>query len=303
LQNQQVRSAPTLRTGGFLVNALEHIRKNYVKSDADRKVLQTSIRGIEKKPLPHLLATTNLILHDVEIPQIKHDNALTFRPYKDYDEADQVDVILTNPPFGGEEESKILNNFPTDKQTKETALLFLQLIMRKLHRSPRKGRAAVVVPNGILFGDGIAARIKEELLREFNLHTVVRLPNGVFAPYTSIPTNLLFFEVGGPTRNIWYYEQTLPEGVKNYTKTKPIQAEEFTDCLSWWHQRVENERAWCVPAEQVAANNFNLDLKNPNRKEDLEHLPPAELAESILAKEKQIAAIMDEIRSLLVKRG
>ena len=162
-----------------------------------------------------------------------------------------MDVILTNPPFGGEEERGILGNFPDDKQTAETALLFLQLIMRKLRRPPKPGRAAVVVPNGTLFGDGVCARIKEDLLKDFNLHTIVRLPNGVFAPYTSIPTNLLFFDRSGPTKEIWYYEQPLPEGRKNYTKTKPMQFEEFADCLAWWGNRQENDRAWQVKVADV----------------------------------------------------
>lgn len=291
---------PASGTGGFLVEAFEHLRKQCASVEDFVKLQRQSVQGIEAKPLPYLLCQMNLLLHGMEYPQIAYENALAVR-LGDIGERERVDVILTNPPFGGEEESKILNNFPTDKQTTETALLFLQLIMRKLHRSPHTGRAAVVVPNGMLFGDGVAAKIKEELLREFNLHTIVRLPNGVFAPYTSIPTNLLFFHVGGPTNEVWFYEQTLPQGVKNYTKTKPIQPEAFNDCLTWYRstQRTQNERAWCVPAEQIAANNFNLDIKNPSRKEDLEHLPPNELAESILAKEKQIAAIMEEIKGLL----
>jgi type I restriction-modification system DNA methylase subunit len=151
----------------------------------------------------------------------------------DFDELASAAVILTNAPFGGEEERGILNNFPADKQTAETALLFLQLIMRKLRRRPKPGRAGVVVPNGTLFGDGVCARIKEELLKDFNLRTIVRLPNGVFAPYTSIPTNLLFFDRTGPTKDIWFYEQPLPTGPKNYTKTQPIQFDEFADCLKW----------------------------------------------------------------------
>ena len=185
-----------------------------------------------------------------------------------------MDVILTNPPFGGEEERGIQGNFPEDKQTAETALLFLQLIMRKLAAGspPKPGAApAVVVPNGTLFGDGVCARIKEELLKEFNLHTIVRLPNGVFAPYTSIPTNLLFFDRSGPTKEIWYYEQPLPEGRKNYTKTTPIQFEEFADCLAWWGKRKENDRAWRVKAADVLQYDesggllsANLDIKNPN---------------------------------------
>jgi type I restriction enzyme M protein len=216
---------PACGTGGFLVEAYAHLEKQ-CRTVADRELLQKqSIFGGEAKPLPYLLAQMNLLLHGLESPQIDPGNSLRF-PLKEIGDRDRVDNILTNPPFGGEEERGILSNFPEDKQTSETALLFLQLIMRKLRRTPspapagegrgegsfRGGRAGVVVPNGTLFGDGVCARIKEELLKEFNLHTIVRLPNGVFAPYTSIPTNLLFFDRPGPTREIWYYEQPPPEG-------------------------------------------------------------------------------------------
>ena len=208
----------------------------------------------------------NLLLHGLDAPQIDPGNALRFK-LSEIGEKDRVDVILTNPPFGGEEEKGIQGNFPEDRQTAETALLFLQLIMRKLQRNPtqagRPARAAVVVPNGTLFGDGVCARIKEELLKEFNLHTIVRLPNGVFAPYTSIPTNILFFDRSGPTREVWYYEQPLPEGRKNYTKTAPIQFEEFADCARWWDKREENDHAWKVPAAELLATGCNLDRKNP----------------------------------------
>jgi type I restriction enzyme M protein len=168
------------------------------------------------------------------------------------------------------------------------------------------GRAGVVVPNGLLFGDGVAARIKEELLKEFNLHTIVRLPNGVFAPYTSIPTNLLFFDRSGPTEEIWFYELALPEGRKQYTKTQPLQYEEFAGCVAWWKDRCENERAWKVEAAGVlrydAAGGLlsaNLDVKNPHAAQDLEHLPPEQLVEDILRKEQRIAEIMGEIRQIL----
>jgi type I restriction enzyme M protein len=173
--------------------------------------------------------------------------------------------------------------------------------MRKLRRHPNPGRAGVVVPNGTLFSGGVAARIKEELLKEFNLHTIVRLPNGVFAPYTSIPTNLLFFDRNGPTEEVWYYEQPLPEGRKNYTKTKPMRYEEFVDCLAWWKDREENERTWKVSAEEILANGCNLDVKNPRSREELEHLPPEELVESILEKERHIAEIVREIQQTLTR--
>jgi type I restriction enzyme M protein len=212
-------------------------------------------------------------------------------------------VILTNPPFGGEEEKGIQGNFPEDKQTAETALLFLQLIMRKLRRQGGKARAAVVVPNGTLFGDGVCARIKEELLKEFNLHSIVRLPNGVFAPYTGIPTNILFFDRSGPTRDVWYYEQPLPEGRKNYTKTAPIQFEEFAPLVAWWNKREENAQAWKVPAAELLANGCNLDRKNPSAKQDITHLPPEQLVADILKKELRIAVIMGSIQKLLAKQA
>jgi type I restriction enzyme M protein len=161
----------------------------------------------------------------------------------------------------------------------------------------------MVVPNGVLFGDGICARIKEELLKEFDLHTIVRLPNGVFAPYTSIPTNLLFFDRTGATKNVWYYEQPLPEGRNNYTKTAPIQSEEFSDCLAWWNKREENERAWKVPAAELIANNCNFDSKNPHAREDITHLPPEQLVDSILKKERRISEIVGDIKSLLMSHG
>jgi type I restriction enzyme M protein len=185
-------------------------------------------------------------------------------------------------------------------------LLFLQLIMRRLRRGPRSGfgpaRAAVVVPNSTLFGDGVCARIKEELLKEFNLHTIVRLPNGVFAPYTSIPTNLLFFDRSRPTQEVWYYEHPIPEGRKNYTKTQPLHFEEFQPCLAWWHQREGNDRAWKIPVDVLLANNCNLDRKNPRGKADFEHLPPEQLADDILRKEQRIAELMAEIKAALVSK-
>ena len=258
---------PASGTGGFIVESFKHLSKQ-VKTVADRRILQErSLFGCEPKSLPYLLCQMNLVLHGLDAPQIDPGNALRFK-LTDIGERDRVDVILTNPPFGGEEEKGIQGNFPEDKQTSETAMLFLQLIMRKLRKQQvplarRTGegsgvranqagevlpaRAAVVVPNGTLFGDGVCARIKEELLKEFNLHTIVRLPNGVFAPYTSIPTNILFFDRSGPTREVWYYEQPLPEGRKNYTKTAPIQFEEFAPLVQWWTKREANDRAWACP--------------------------------------------------------
>ena len=289
---------PACGTGGFLVEAFEHLRKQCKRAEHHSVLQSESLLGGEAKPLPYLLAQMNLLLHGLETPKIDPLNSLRF-PLKEIGDRDRVDIILTNPPFGGEEERGILSNFPEDKQASETALLFLQLIMRKLRRPPKSGRAGVVVPNGILFGDGVCARIKEELLKDFNLHTIVRLPNGVFAPYTGIPTNLLFFNRSGPTKDVWYYEQPLPEGRKNYTKTQPIQFEEFADCIAWWNKRKENDRAWKVPASVILKNGCNLDIKIPRGKVDFEHLPPEQLADDILKKEQRIADIMGEIKGLL----
>ena len=289
---------PACGTGGFLVEAYLHLARQARTVEDRRRLQRASIRGGEAKPLPYLLAQMNLLLHGLEAPRIDPGNSLRV-PLREIGDRDRVDVVLTNPPFGGEEERGIRDNFPEDKQTAETALLFLQLIMRLLRRRPTPGRAGVVVPNGTLFGDGVAARIKEELVREFNLHTIVRLPNGVFAPYTSIPTNILFFDRSGPTREIWYYEQPMPAGRKQYTKTQPLQFEEFADCLAWWPRREENERAWRVPVERVAASGYNLDVKNPNGKANFAHLPPERLVEDILAKERRIAELLEEIKQAL----
>lgn len=302
---------PACGTGGFLVEAFAHLEKQ-CKTVQQREILQTrSLIGGEAKSLPYLLAQMNLLLHGLETPQVDPLNSLRV-PLKEIGDRDRVDVILTNPPFGGEEERGILSNFPEDKQTSETALLFLQLIMRKLRRPGARsetgnlksqmaqgGRAAVVVPNGTLFGDGVCARIKEELLKDFNLHTIVRLPNGVFAPYTSIPTNLMFFDRSGPTKHVWYYEQPLPEGRKNYTKTQPVQFEEFADCIAWWGKRKEHDRAWKVSATDILKNGCNLDIKNPRGKADFEHLPPEQLADNILRKEQRITELMREIKDAL----
>jgi type I restriction enzyme M protein len=293
---------PACGTGGFLAESFIHLQKQ-CKTVNHRRILQEeSIFGGEAKPLPYLLVQMNLLLHGLEYPRINYGNSLSVK-LNEIGDRDRVDIILTNPPFGGEEERGIQGNFPADKQTSETALLFLQLIMRKLKRPEKNngkpGRAAVVVPNGTLFGDGVCARIKEELFKDFNLHTIVRLPNGVFAPYASIPTNLLFFDRSGKTKDIWFYEHPIPEGRKNYTKTKPIQFEEFEPLIAWWKHREENERAWKIPAVELLANNCNLDRKNPHAKDDIAHLPPEQLAASILEKEKRIMEIMKNIQKLL----
>jgi type I restriction enzyme M protein len=296
---------PAAGTGGFLVESFKHLNAQCKKAEDFEKLQKGTLFGFEAKPMPFLLCQMNMLLHGIESHEIDPGNALRF-PIREIGEKERVDVILTNPPFGGEEERGVLGNFPEGKQTTETALLFLQLLMRKLRRVPKPGRAGVIVPNGTLFGDGVCARIKEELLKEFNVHTIVRLPNGVFAPYAGIPTNLVFFDRSGPTKEIWYYEQPLPEGRKNYTKTQPLQYEEFAGCLAWWNDRRENEHAWRVPPGKVLKYDdtgtlvsANLDLKNPNGPQDTEHLPPEQLVDGILLKEKRIIEIVGEIREAL----
>jgi type I restriction enzyme M protein len=296
---------PAAGTGGFLVEAFMHLEKQVQTVENRHRLHHETIFGGEAKPLPYLLCQMNLLLHGLESPQVDPQNSLRHR-LSEIGDRERVDIILTNPPFGGEEEQGIINNFPSDKQTSETALLFLQLIMRKLRRHPKPGRGGVVVPNGTLFADGVAARIKEELLTNFNLHTIVRLGKGVFAPYTDINTNLLFFDRTGPTQEIWYYEIPLPDRRNSYTKTKPMQFEEFSDCLTWWNKREENDHAWKVSASDVLKYDVednlisvNLDIKNPNSTEAIEHLPPVQLVADIIDKERQILTLMGEIEQAL----
>jgi type I restriction enzyme M protein len=368
---------PACGTGGFLVEAYDHIAKQIKTPDERRKLQRETLFGQEAKPLPYMLVQMNLLLHGLEAPQIAYGNTLE-RRVSEIGHSERVDVILTNPPFGGEEEAGIKANFPANMQTAETALLFLQFIMRKLRvagfGAERGGRAAVVVPNGTLFGDGVCAVIKEEMLKEFRLHTIVRLPQGVFAPYTDIQANLLFFERSGPTRDIWFYELPLPEGRKKYSKTAPLQFEEFATALAWWNQREEGPQAWkldfaarkavavanatphwqqaeaerasamalgkplrdlelalsnatnggktALQAEQrelkarqqaheASAKTaqaqgdalywpiYNLDLKNPNAKQGLEHADPKDLVASMRAKEQDVLKLLGEIEFLV----
>ena len=285
---------PACGTGGFLSCSIDHLRKQAKTPDQERQI-QASIRGVEKKPLPHLLCTTNMIVHGIEIPtQIRHDNTLS-RPLREYGAKDRVDIILTNPPFGGMEEDGIEQNFPSGYRTRETADLFLVLIMTLLKDG---GRTAVVLPDGTLFGEGIKTRIKEDLLTNCNLHTIVRFPKGVFAPYTSIQTNLLFFTKGEPTKQVWYYEHPYPVGYKSYSKTKPMRFEEFAPEIAWWENRQESERSWCVSIEDIRARNFNLDIKNPNAPE-LTHEDPDLLLERYEQARAQAASIREELKSAL----
>lgn len=285
---------PACGTGGFLVCTLEHLRKQ-VKNVEDEAHLQKSVAGVEKKPLPHMLAITNMLLHGIEVPSsIHHGNTLA-RPLRDYGPKNRVDVILTNPPFGGIEEPGIEANFPADVRTKETADLFMALV---LHLLKPTGRAAVVLPDGFLFGEGVKTRLKERLLTECNLHTIVRLPNGVFSPYTGIKTNLLFFQKGESTQKVWFYEHPYPPGYKSYSKTKPMRIEEFAAEKAWWRERVENEHAWRVSAEELKARNYNFDLKNPHDAGSESH-DPAVLLHELASLDAEIATLKAQLKAAL----
>jgi type I restriction enzyme M protein len=287
---------PACGTGGFLTCAIDH-KKKLVKNDKDERALQQTIRGVEKKPLPHLLCTTNLMLHGFDVPGVSRGNYLS-KPYSDWGSNDKVNIILTNPPFGGVEEDGTETNFPQKFRTKETADLFLALIIRLLKEG---GRCAVVLPDGTLFGEGVKTRIKEELMARCNLHTIVRLPNGVFNPYTGIKTNVLFFEKGTPTKDVWYFEHPYPTGVKSYNKGKPIHIKEFDLEKAWWTDR-DNEKysqhAWKVSAEDIKARGYNLDIKNPHQEADL-LASPEELLAKFQQTEKTINSVQQEIIKVL----
>jgi type I restriction enzyme M protein len=286
---------PACGTGGFLTCAIRHMRERYVKTPTDEQKMQQGLRATEKKQLPHMLCVTNMLLHGIDDPSfVRHDNTLA-RPYISYGQSDRVDIVLTNPPFGGREEDGIETNFPKHFQTRETADLFLALIVRLLKTG---GRAAVVLPDGTLFGEGVKTRLKEHLLEECNLHTIVRLPNSVFKPYASIGTNLLFFEKGTKTQEVWYYEHRVPEGQKAYSMTKPIRFEHLKPCIDWWEKREGNEVAWKVTIDEIKARNFNLDFKNPHTVEE-DHGDPAELLAKLEESEAATATLRDRLKAIL----
>jgi type I restriction enzyme M protein len=293
---------PACGTGGFLTSAMRHMREHYIRTPQDEVLMQRSLRAVEKKPLPHMLCTTNMLLHNIEDPGfVRHDNTLA-RPYISYGADERVDVILTNPPFGGKEEVGIESNFPKQFQTRETADLFLALIMRLLKQN---GRAAVVLPDGSLFGEGVKTRLKEALLADCDLHTIIRLPNSVFKPYASIGTNLLFFDKGKPTKDIWFYEQRVPAGQKAYSMTKPIRLEHFNECVEWWGGsgrvgRVETEVAWRVTAQQVKDRGYNLDFKNPHVASEEQH-DPMELLRRLDEAESEAARVRAALKTSLEK--
>ncbi len=258
---------PACGTGGFLTAVIEHL-KSTASNVAEREAIGHNVRGWEYKPLPYMLANTNLVLHDVTTPEIQFGDSLQ-RPLSEYTRKDRVDVIIANPPFGGVVSNNNENNFPQTYRTKESADLLLILM---IHLLKEGGRAAIVLPDGSLTGDGVKQRIRQKLLEDCNLHTIVRLPNSVFQPYASVATNLLFFTKGEPTQKIWYYEHRLPDGYKAYSKTKPIQLAEFDTLKKWWGsnkvKRNPNDQAWQVDIESIKADGYNLGIKNPHRAEE-----------------------------------
>ena len=293
---------PACGTGGFLTCTIDHKREHYVKSSANEKKLYSTILGVEKKSMPHMLCVTNLMLHGIDTPtQIRHGNTLA-RPYKDYGENDRVPVIITNPPFGGMEEDGIENNFPKSLRTRETADLFMALIIKLLKKG---GRAAVVLPDGFLFGEGMKTRLKQTLLEECNLHTIVRLPKGVFNPYTGIKTNILFFTKGTQTKHIWFYEHPYPEGVVSYNKTKPMRFEEFETECQWWgkeengfKKRKQTKQAWKVNIDEIIERNYNLDINNPHMCEQVNH-DPEELLAKYNQQQADIQVLRDQLKGIL----
>jgi type I restriction enzyme M protein len=276
---------PACGTGGFLTSALTHMRERYVKKPEQEQKMQAALRAVEKKPLPHMLCVTNMLLHGIEDPSfVRHDNTLA-RPYISWEQKDRVE-----------------SNFPQHFRTKETADLFLALIVRLLKSG---GRAAVVLPDGTLFGEGVKTRLKEHLMEECNLHTIVRLPNSVFRPYASIGTNLLFFEKGTPTKDIWFYEHRVPEGQKAYSMTKPIRFEHLQGCIEWWggakrKGREETPFAWKATAEEVKARGYNLDIKNPHTVAD-DHGDPDVLLADLNAAEAETASLRDQLKAILAE--
>lgn len=282
-------------TGGFLTSAYEILKKQ-AKTVEDNEKINRSIYGAEKFHLPYLLGVTNLILHGINVPNLDHKNSFSDN-VREFNDKDKVDVILMNPPFGSKsEDSVIQSNFPTEFQTSETADLFMALIMFRIKVN---GRVGVILPDGFMFGDGVKARLKEKLLNEFNLHTIIRLPGSVFAPYTSIATNILFFDYNQTgTEEIWYYELPLPKGYKAFSKTKPMLSRHFDSIRDWWDDRKESEFSWKVAKEEVVKRGYNIDIKNPNKPEE-ETLDPYVLLEKYHKVTREINEIQEQLLSEL----
>ena len=282
-------------TGGFLTSWLKELAPK-VKTTEDQAAYDTSIYGIEKKQFPYMLCITNMLLHGIDVPRIYHDNSL-LKDVLDYTRDDQFDVILMNPPYGGNEKTEVKNHFPADLASSETADLFMSVIMYRLKKN---GRAAVILPDGFLFGtDNAKVAIKKKLFSEFNLHTVIRMPHSVFAPYTSITTNILFFDRTKPTEETWFYRLDMPEGYKNFSKTKPMELKHFDPAMVWWNNREEInvdgfDKAKKYTAEEIAARNYNIDLCGyPHEEEEI--LPPKELIQQYQEKRASLNADIDRI--------
>lgn len=286
---------PACGTGGYLTAALEHLKAK-ATTVAEREAIQHNVTGWEYKPLPYLLGNTNLILHDISLPDIRYGDSLE-RPLSEYRQKDRVDIILANPPFGSVVSNNNENNFPQTYRTKESADLFLILM---IHLLKDGGRAAIVLPDGSLTGDGVKERIRQKLLEDCNLHTIIRLPNSVFQPYASVATNLLFFTKGEPTKKIWYFEHKLPEGYKAYSKTKPIQLAEFDPLKAWWKDRKESEQAWQVDIDTIKANGYNLDIKNPHQPEEEQQYSSGELLDMLHQSFAKGDELLDKLRKELV---
>lgn len=282
-------------TGGFLTGAIEHLHQQ-TNSIEERQALQDNVIGWEYKPLPYLLATTNLILHDIEVPNITFRDALD-QPLSNYTEKNRVDVILANPPFGGIVANNNETNFPQNYRTRESADLFLILM---IHLLKMGGRAGIVLPDGSLTGEGVKQRVRQRLLEECNLHTIIRLPNSVFQPYATVATNLLFFDKGKPTREVWYYEHSLPEGQKSYSKTKTIRLEEFQLIKDWWNNRVESEVSWKVHIETIKERNYDLDIKNPHIEEEEHEFSSQELIEKLEKGFAKSHTLLNELKQELL---
>lgn len=282
-------------TGGFITSWLKAL-ESQKKTIEDREAFDTSVYGIEKKQFPYMLCVTNLLLHDIDTPRIYHDNSL-LKDVLDYTEDDQFDVVLMNPPYGGSEKNDVKNHFPDDLASSETADLFMSVIMYRLKQN---GRAAVILPDGFLFGtDNAKVAIKKKLLNEFNLHTVIRMPHSVFAPYTSITTNILFFDRTGSTKETWFYRLDMPDRYKNFSKTKPMKLEHFAPAIEWWSDRQEIiidgfDKAKKYTAEELAERNYNIDLCGfPHEEEEI--LPPKELIQQYQEKRASLNADIDRI--------
>lgn len=284
---------PACGTAGFLICAIEHLKKQ-VKNVNDRTILQDTITGTELKPLPYMLSVVNLITHDIEIPQITNGDALS-RELTSIKQKDRVDIIIANPPFGGVVGDGMETNFPLNYRTKESADLFLILFIQLLNNG---GRAGIVLPDGSLTGEGVKQRVRQKLLEDCNVHTIIRLPQSVFAPYATVNTNLIFFEKGKQTKEIWYYEHILPEGQKAYSKTKPIRIEEFDDIKAWWNNREESEVCWKVSINTIIERGYDLDIKNPNKIVEEVVYDRNAIIKKIETNQSKISQILEELKVL-----